>query len=52
MSAVEVSRVERERFFSVWKMGCTHNVDELREEKGVIVCIVCEKPLIKRVVKP
>ena len=50
-SAQEVARAERVRFLAEYEQPCGHAVFDLREEHGVLVCMMCDKPIVRRATK-
>jgi len=50
ISAVQGVAVERRVFLATWELPCEHEIKELRQESGALVCLHCEKP-IRRVAR-
>jgi hypothetical protein len=47
-SAQQVAHEEIRAFFEEWRPTCEHEIRELRQEGGALVCIDCERPLVRR----
>ena len=45
ISAVQGVAAELRVFLATWELPCDHEIKELRQESGALVCLHCEKPI-------